>query len=79
MRRLLAFLLLFPFAMAAAQAPAPAGPPLWRIEGNGHVLWLLGTVSPLGQDMADEAFFGNRIGEFGAPAVDGEAKGQRIG
>ena len=52
MRRLLAFLLLFPFAMAAAQAPAPAGPPLWRIEGNGHVLWLLGTVSPLGQDMA---------------------------
>ena len=52
MRRLLALLLLFPFAMAAAQAPTPSGPPLWRIERNGHVLWLLGTVSPVGQDMA---------------------------
>jgi uncharacterized protein YbaP (TraB family) len=57
MRRLLASLLflcfsLVPFAMAAAQAPATSGPPLWRVERNGHVLWLLGTLSPVGEDMA---------------------------
>lgn len=52
MRRLLAFLLLFPIAVAAAQAPTTSGPPLWRVERNGHVLWLLGTLSPTIEDTA---------------------------
>ena len=27
------------------------GPGLWKVSGNGHVLWVLGTVSPLPQGM----------------------------
>lgn len=53
MRRIVAsaFLLVLAFASAHAQAPAqPAGPPLWRVEHEGRVLWVLGTLSPVERD-----------------------------
>ena len=50
------------------------GPPLWKVEHNGHVLWLFGLVDPVPAKLEwDEASVAHLLTESGAllmpPAV----------